>query len=158
MQPALYTVETVRDIRTRALHGQRLRELARYLGWEIEQLRSVARKHQIDIVDEGMASQVPVNIAEPKPIRPSLSAAEAKRPVASRGQLEYRARRGTLKQFPRNVYFTIAISEAAELAIREQAERIGKKAGTALAVTIDHIARRKDFRGFIDSAFGEVSS
>lgn len=84
--PEPYTPQIVREIRSRADKGQSESSLATWLGWTLQRLRNVARKHEIQLRAE-LGPARPVNVwpinrdAAPPPVSKPRSRLVADQPA-----------------------------------------------------------------------------
>lgn len=58
-----YTPATVRDIAERTSKGQSDTSLAHYLGWDLDRLRTIARRHGIELISVEPAATSPYSTA-----------------------------------------------------------------------------------------------
>ncbi len=153
--PAPYTRETVRDIRAWS-RTQGLRAIAQTLGWETDRVKTVARRHEIEIAEDDsnkiqtpahsngttvcMAAAPPVAKAEkePRPIR------HRQRKIAA------------VKDHPRTDYTTIALSTRAMEVLAEEKRHRGKSVAAIAGIVIDHVARNGKIPALLKAAFKEM--
>lgn len=150
MAPAPYTRATLDKMRQRAAYGAGVHQIAAELAWAPEQVRKVARRHEIAVVEDGPAWAKMVKPQAPETV-PVKSHPE-KSPTKQQGG-KYR---NTLSPHPRTKYVSAAISVAAARALDDFAHRIGKSKGAVAGYVLDFICRTRRLDDLIIAADGEV--
>jgi len=148
MARAPYNRDTLAFLRAATAAGKGIHTIAREIEWTVGELRQVASRHEILLIEDD-----PANLREAKP-RPAPKLASAAAEVVIDKK---RLSRVAIPQHPRKIKLVMTLSESAMTNLRELGEHHQKELGGLIGVVADHALRHRKIEALTNEALNELA-
>lgn len=155
---ALYNRDTLAHIRGLTASGKGVHAIAIEIEWSAQELRTVAKRHAIPVIEDDPAAkrEAKIEVAAPQSLPRAVESASIPKPSPVKPQ---RIAGGLLRKdctgFVRDRSVTLMVTSSATDAAKAVAAAKGCKPGAVLAIALDHLCRTGRLRALFDEAMAE---